>query len=96
LGECSSCSAIEVRLYDRLFKVENVAEAEGDFKDQLNPNSLIVQTAYAEQDLLTPSWNQRYQFLRKGYFYLDEDTTKKKLVFNRTVALRDMWAKTVK
>jgi glutaminyl-tRNA synthetase len=87
---------IEVRLYDRLFKVENVAEAEGDFKDQLNPNSLIVQTAYAEQDLLTPSWNQRYQFLRKGYFYLDEDTTKKKLVFNRTVALRDMWAKTVK
>ncbi|MFZ2904889.1 MAG: glutamine--tRNA ligase/YqeY domain fusion protein [Cyclobacteriaceae bacterium] len=84
---------IEVRLYDRLFKVEDVADAEGDFKDQLNPNSLIVQTAYAEQELLTSSIHERYQFLRKGYFCLDPDTTKQKMVFNRTVGLRDTWAK---
>lgn len=84
---------VEVRLYDRLFKVENVADAEGDFKDQLNPNSLTVQTAYAEQEMFSSSMNERYQFLRKGYFCLDPDSTKAKLVFNRTVALRDMWAK---
>jgi glutaminyl-tRNA synthetase len=87
---------VEVRLYDRLFKVENVADAEGDFKDQLNPNSLTVQTVYAEQELLSSSMNDRYQFLRKGYFCLDPDSTKEKLVFNRTVALRDMWTKTGK
>ncbi len=84
---------VEVRLYDRLFKVENVADADGEFKDHLNPNSLIVQTVYAEPELLSATMNERYQFLRKGYFCLDTDSTNNKLVFNRTVALRDMWAK---
>ncbi len=84
---------VEVRLYDRLFKVENVADAEGEFKDHLNPNSLVVQTVYAEPELLSATVNERYQFLRKGYFCIDTDSTKDKLVFNRTVALRDMWAK---
>ncbi len=87
---------VEVRLYDRLFKIENVADADGEFKDYLNPNSLVVQTVYAEPELLAASWHDRYQFLRKGYFCLDPDSTKDKLVFNRTVALRDMWAKTSK
>jgi glutaminyl-tRNA synthetase len=84
---------VEVRLYDRLFKVENVANAEGDFKDSLNPNSLVVETVYAEPELLNAKLNERYQFMRKGYFCLDPDSTKDKLVFNRTVGLRDNWAK---
>ncbi len=85
--------AIETRLYDRLFKVEDLSNAEGDFKDYLNPNSLTVETAYAEPALGKASLADRFQFLRKGYFCLDKDSTAEKLVFNRTVTLRDMWAK---
>lgn len=85
--------AVEVRLYDRLFKVENLGDADGDFKDYLNPDSLQVETAYAEPALLSASLDDRFQFLRKGYFTLDPDSTKEKLVFNRTVTLRDIWAK---
>jgi glutaminyl-tRNA synthetase len=84
---------VEVRLYDRLFKVENVADAEGDFKNSLNPDSLIIETVYAEPDLMKAKLNERYQFMRKGYFCIDPDSTKGKLVFNRTVGLRDNWAK---
>lgn len=84
---------VEARLYDRLFKVENLGEAEGDFKDYLNPDSLHVETAYAEPALVTATLEDRFQFLRKGYFTLDPDSTKEKLVFNRTVTLRDMWVK---
>ncbi len=85
---------VEVRLYDRLFKVENVADAEGDFLNHINPDSLhVLPTVYAEPELLSATIDERYQFLRKGYFCLDPDSTKDKLVFNRTVALRDMWAK---
>ncbi len=84
---------VEARLYERLFKVEDVGDAEGDFKDYLNPESLKVQTVYAEPALLSATANERYQFLRKGYFAFDTDSTKDKPVFNRTVTLRDMWAK---
>jgi glutaminyl-tRNA synthetase len=85
---------VEVRLYDRLFKVENVADAEGDFKDHLNQNSLHVMPAvFAEPDLAQASANERYQFMRKGYFILDPGSTPGKPVFNRTVTLKDMWAK---
>jgi glutaminyl-tRNA synthetase len=84
---------VEVRLYDRLFKVENVADAEGDFKDHLNPDSLKIQEVVAEPDLLKAKADTRYQFVRKGYFVLDPETTANKLVFNRTVTLKDMWAK---
>jgi glutaminyl-tRNA synthetase len=84
---------VEVRLYDRLFKVEDVAGADADFKDLLNPESLITQTVYAEPELQTASEQGRYQFLRKGYFCLDQDSTNDKLIFNRTVGLRDTWAK---
>ncbi len=84
---------IEIRLYDRLFKVENPGEVEGDFKDYLNPDSLQVAQAFAEPELLNAHPNDRFQFLRKGYFYPDPDSKKEKLIFNRTVTLRDMWAK---
>lgn len=85
---------VEVRLYDRLFKVENVNEADGDFKEHLNRDSLqIISNAKAEPSLIQASADTKFQFLRKGYFTLDPDSSKSKLVFNRTVALRDMWTK---
>jgi glutaminyl-tRNA synthetase len=84
----------EVRLYDRLFKVENPAAEEGDFKEYINPDSLqVIENAYIEPSLLGADKNVRYQFLRKGYFYLDKDATKEKPVFNRTVTLKDAWSK---
>jgi glutaminyl-tRNA synthetase len=87
------CITVETRLYDRLFKIENVADAEGDFKNYINTDSLQVSTAYAEPALGNATPDERYQFLRKGYFCLDPDATPSRPVFNRTVTLRDMWAK---
>lgn len=84
---------VELRLYDRLFKVEDVANAEGDFKEHVNPASLEVVTAYAEASLMNAKFNERYQFLRKGYFCLDKDTSPSRIIFNRTVTLKDAWAK---
>ncbi|WP_342646717.1 glutamine--tRNA ligase/YqeY domain fusion protein [Mucilaginibacter sp. CSA2-8R] len=86
----------EVRLYDRLFKSENPAAEEGDFKDDLNPNSIQVISAFVEPDLATALPGKGYQFIRKGYFTLDKLSTDDKLVFNRTVTLKDAWAKEVK
>jgi glutaminyl-tRNA synthetase len=87
----------EVRLYDRLFKVEDVGNAEGDFKDHINENSLqVISKAYAEPALLNEKAGDRYQFIRKGYFSLDKESKEDKLVFNRTVTLKDGWAKEVK
>jgi glutaminyl-tRNA synthetase len=87
----------EVRLYDRLFKVEDPSNEEGDFKDYINPDSLkIIPTVYAEPSLKNANINERYQFLRKGYFALDKNSTNEKLIFNRTVTLKDTWAKEVK
>lgn len=84
----------EVRLYDRLFRVEDPMSEEGDFKDYINPNSLqIVTAAYAEPSLKNAKFDDRYQFLRKGYFCLDKDSSEEKLVFNRTVTLKDTWEK---
>ena len=84
----------EVREYDRLFNVEDPSSEEGDFKDYINPGSLnIVSSAYAEPALMHSKFDERYQFLRKGYFCLDKDSSEEKLVFNRTVTLRDTWAK---
>ena len=87
---------VEVRLYDRLFQVENPASEEGDFKDYLNPNSLQTITAYAEPALQTDDFNAKIQFVRKGYFCKDLDSSPEKLVFNCTVGLKDNWAKTTK
>ncbi len=87
----------EVRLYDRLFTSENPLGEEGDFKDTINPNSLqIITNAVVEPSLIDATMESRYQFIRKGYFCLDKDATKNKLVFNRTVTLKDAWAKEVK
>jgi glutaminyl-tRNA synthetase len=87
----------EVRLYNPLFKAENPAAEEGDFKDNINPDSLqILSTVFAEPSLAAATLQNRYQFLRKGYFCLDKDSTTEKLVFNRTVTLKDAWGKEVK
>ncbi len=86
----------EVRLYDRLFKVENPSNEDGDFKDYINPNSLSITTAYIEPILLDAIPDDRFQFLRKGYFCLDKESTAEKIIFNRTVTLKDTWAKEVK
>jgi len=84
----------EVRLYDRLFKVEDPSSEEGDFKEYLNPDSLqTVKTVYAEPALMNARFDDRYQFLRKGYYTLDKETSASRIIFNRTVTLRDNWAK---
>jgi len=84
----------EVREYDRLFRVEDPSNEEGDFKDYINPASLhVVGHAFAEPALQTAKFEERYQFIRKGYFCLDKDTSEEKMVFNRTVTLKDAWAK---
>jgi glutaminyl-tRNA synthetase len=92
--EVTNAITAEVRLYDRLFKVEDPSSEEGDFKEYINPDSLqTVTTAYAEPALKNARINDRYQFLRKGYFTLDNKDTYARLVFNRTVTLKDGWAK---
>jgi glutaminyl-tRNA synthetase len=85
----------EVRLYDRLFKVEDPSSEEGDFKTYMNPNSLeIIQTAKIEPSLLEAQPGEQFQFIRKGYFTLDNKLSAGgKLVFNRTVTLKDAWSK---
>jgi glutaminyl-tRNA synthetase len=85
---------VELNEYDRLFNVEDPSSAEGDFKSYINPHSLhTITTAWGEPALLNDALEARFQFLRKGYFYQDTNTTKDKLVFNRTVTLKDTWAK---
>jgi glutaminyl-tRNA synthetase len=87
----------EVRLYDRLFKVEDPSSEEGDFKDYINEDSLqVLQAVYAEPALKDAVAGEPYQFLRKGYFTLDKNSTAEKMIFNRTVTLKDTWAKEAK
>ncbi len=84
----------EVRLYDRLFKVENPSSEEQDFKEYINPDALIVlPNVYIEPELAKAKVGEQFQFLRKGYFCLDEDSTDTKLIFNRTATLKDTWEK---
>ena len=82
----------EVRLYDRLFTVPE-PDASGDFKKFLNPHSLEVVTAKCEPGLKDACADIRYQFERLGYFALDKDSAPSKPAFNRTITLRDAWAK---
>jgi glutaminyl-tRNA synthetase len=85
---------IEIRQYDRLFNIEDLSAGDEDFKVHINPNSLtVLNTVFAEPSLKDTTADDRFQFMRIGYFCLDPDSTKDKLVFNRTVTLRDMWAK---
>ncbi len=87
----------EVRMYDRLFRTEDPSADAGDFKELINPESLqISPLVYIEPDLAKAEPGRGYQFIRKGYFTLDKDSTPEKLVFNRTVGLKDTWAKEVK
>jgi glutaminyl-tRNA synthetase len=82
----------EIRLYDRLFKTEDPSGEEGDFKDYINPDSLqVIKAVYAEPSLKNAKFDDRYQFLRKGYFTLDKDSSTSGMVFNRTVTLKDSW-----
>jgi len=84
----------EIRLYDRLFTSETPDAEEGDFKDYLNPESLtVLPNAYIEPALADADLEGRYQFIRKGYFCLDRESTADKLVFNRTVTLKDTFKK---
>ncbi len=86
----------EVRIYDNLFNKENPTEVEEghEFTDNLNPNSLeVVSGAKLEPGLRNAAPGSRYQFERLGYFCADKNSTPGKLMFNRTVALRDTWAK---
>jgi len=84
----------EIRLYDRLFSVEDPSNEEGDFKEYMNPNSLkVIANAMVEPSLSNATTTTYYQFIRNGYFVLDKDSTSSKLVFNRTVTLKDTWAK---
>ncbi len=88
---------VEIRMYDRLFTEEHLDGAEGDFKDYINPHSLdIIAKAFAEPALADATITDRFQFLRKGYFCLDSNSTADKLIFNRTVTLKDTWAKEMK
>ena len=94
---CQHCLPCEVRLYDRLFTVENPAADERDFRELLNPQSLEVRTnCYVEPYAATFPVHSYLQFQRIGYFTPDYDTTPRHLVFNRTVGLRDNWAKAAK
>jgi glutaminyl-tRNA synthetase len=97
LGWVSATEAItdvEIRMYDRLFKTENLNDIEDDFKNHLNENSLSINTrAVLESSLKSANVGEVYQFERIGYFRMDEDSTSDKKVFNRTITLRDSWEK---
>lgn len=84
----------EVRIYDRLFTHENPdGDKDVDFKEYINPNSLEVITGYLEPSLASAKNGERFQFQRLGYYCVDNDSSAQKLVFNKTVGLRDTWAK---
>ena len=92
--EVNNSIMAEVRLYDRLFNVENPSAEDGDFRDLINPNSLqVVQGCRVEPYLASAKPLDNFQFLKVGYFNLDPDSTADKLIFNRTVSLKDTWAK---
>ena len=91
----NDCNTAQVRLYDRLFDVENPSDEEGvgSFEDNLNPNSLEIRTAYVEKALADTQPGDRFQFMRNAYFCTDQDSKPGALVFNRTVQLRDSFNK---
>lgn len=90
----NDCFDAEVRIYDRLFTVENPSEDERDFKELLNPDSLkVIKGCKMETFLKEATLEDRFQFQRLGYFCVDKDSTKENMVFNRTVPLKDSWAK---
>ncbi|WP_305982668.1 glutamine--tRNA ligase/YqeY domain fusion protein [Roseivirga thermotolerans] len=96
LGWVSVAHAVdaEIRLYDRLFRTENLNTIEDDYLNHLNPNSLeVIEHAKLEASLAHAKPGDQFQFERQGYFIVDNDSSSNKLVFNRTVTLRDNWGK---
>jgi glutaminyl-tRNA synthetase len=88
------CFDAEVRLYDRLFMVENPADDERDFRELLNPDSLkVLKGCKMESYLKDAKEGDKFQFQRTWYFCVDKDSTPENMVFNRTVSLKDSWAK---
>jgi glutaminyl-tRNA synthetase len=84
----------ELRLYDRLFKTENLNSIDDDFLNHINSDSLsVVANAMLEPSIKTAEAGDIFQFERQGYFVVDRDSTEDKKVFNRTVTLRDNWSK---
>lgn len=81
----------EVRLYEHLFAAENPSK--GELEENLNPDSLKVTTGYLEPSIKDGKPEDKYQFERVGYFCVDKDSTEEKIVFNRTITLKDSWAK---
>lgn len=91
---CQHAASAEVRLYDRLFNVENPSVDERDFRELLNPNSIEIRSnCYVEAYATTMKPFSYLQFQRIGYFTVDKDSTPDQLVFNRTVGLKDSWSK---
>jgi glutaminyl-tRNA synthetase len=87
----------EIRMYNRLFTVEDPANAEGDFKDHINAQSMELNSvSKIESSLLKALPGEQFQFMRKGYFCVDRDSASDKLVFNQTVSLKDTFAKEMK
>ena len=91
--EASTAVDMEVRLYDYLLKADDDETADKDFLQQLNPNSLEVKSAKGEAAFRTTQAGDHYHFLRTGYFVTDKDSTADHIVMNRTVGMRDTWAK---
>ena len=89
---------VTLRLYEQLFVLPSLADVaeDKDFLDYLNPNSLTVKTAYAEPAIKNGKAGDKYQFLRKGYYCVDPDTTEGEMIFNLTIGLKDSWAKIAK
>lgn len=89
---------VEVRDYDRLFSVENPAAEEGDFRELLNPNSLIVRKGVKLEPWAATHAHpgDHFQFTRLGYYTVDPDSTDENLIFNKTIGLKDTWAKEMK
>jgi glutaminyl-tRNA synthetase len=85
-----------VRLYENLFTAENPAAAEGDFKDYINPHSLEIKKAFIEPELAKAKVGDHFQFMRNGYFCVDSDSKEGKLIFNRTVSLKEGFKSTAK
>ena len=91
--EASTAVDMEVRLYDYLLSTEDDETADKDFLQQLNPNSLEVKSAKGEAVFRSTQAGDHYHFLRTGYFVTDKDSTADHIVMNRTVGMRDTWAK---
>jgi glutaminyl-tRNA synthetase len=95
--EATRAVPAEIRLYDRLFKTpdpEDLAEGE-DFTTNLNPDSKVVTKGFVEHSVAGASPGDRFQFERQGFFFADDDSSAAHLVFNRTITLRDTWAKLI-